>query len=1032
MHNAKITSDELKAFYTARAKIEEEYAKSLLALARKPLGSAEGGTLRMSLDVVRSEVESMGKAHQLITAQMKSELEEPLAAFTGGIKERRKIVQNGIEKLLKTKNQQTFAVNKTRDRFEQDCLKIKGYLAQGHMVMGQEERKNKAKLEKTQIQMSSNSGEYESAVKILEETTGRWNREWKAACDKFQDLEEERLDFFKSSLWSFANISSTVCVSDDQSCEKMRLSLEDCEVEKDITTFIQECGTGQEIPDPPKYINFCRGDIDDASSVHESDDGNYSVAQFQRTMNPTFRTSSPQPSTYESHHDPDNNLREELGMPPPRTSLQHDGAFTVVGNTSQGSAAVNPLASSQNSMSHNAANVPVVPHNPYPTDGMTQFCRTAPPPSNVGSAPAPIRSESREERSDYSAPNSFEDNCDGSISPIKQLNGSELSGMSSNYNGSNVSSIAPQNYNGSDLSAVSSHYNDSAISGVAGSVEDQSMTKKKGNFFSSHSPFKRRQSMKEKQVPQMPAQQIPQSGAPTPTSRNTWTPATMRKAESANTSPTKPFGNSNTLKSSPWNRQPSTEPEPVDPRAEYQLGIGNSVFDVASPNSPKKGTPQKPSEAGLDPIAQALAELKGVSKHASVRQSADRHYGMSTPTPGTPAMAERTLPPGAVPTPFAGSNFRDAPPAYDTPVSRLGAPQPAHTSREMRKTTEQYTGQKREMFNNGAAARPTSSIGRPGPQQRQEPPRSVSPAPARSASPRPLINTSPRQPQQHVSPQQQPMYRSTSPNPYSAAGVPRPRAQSSGPAKPQAPFYSNHSRGNSPSFQAAPQPRAASPNPAYAPANNQPRPLSSRGGPAEPSMGSSPGGGGGGAMALQLAPVPDSPYGQQRTGRPQSQYYPNDPAAATANNQVGSPRVRSQSVAGNRQVTKGGIPILHYGKLSSSSALHPLYFTPSLPPSPIRRHRRADVSLLFSSSCNVHVPSRHPRGIILRQGRCPRRHAPPGRRLVGGRGRGETCGPRVGAEQLFEELLSVVLFFLNFFFLNEGWMDGIGGLLWKI
>lgn len=51
------------------------------------------------------------------------------------------------------------------------------------MVMGQEERKNKAKLEKTQIQLSTTSAEYEAAVKVLEETTGRWNRDWKAACD---------------------------------------------------------------------------------------------------------------------------------------------------------------------------------------------------------------------------------------------------------------------------------------------------------------------------------------------------------------------------------------------------------------------------------------------------------------------------------------------------------------------------------------------------------------------------------------------------------------------------------------------------------------------------------------------------------------------------------------------------------------------------------------------------------------------------------------------------------------------------------
>ena len=200
MHNAKVTCDELKSFYTgntteqagsnhetnsivARAALEDEYARKLLSLARKPLGSSEAGTLRLSLDVVRAEVEAIGKAHQNIAGQMKSELDEPLSAFAGGMKERRKIVQSGIERLLKLKTQQTNTSNKSRDRYEQDCLKIKGYLAQGHMVMGQEERKNKAKLEKTQIQLSSTSQEYEGAVKILEETTGRWNRDWKAACD---------------------------------------------------------------------------------------------------------------------------------------------------------------------------------------------------------------------------------------------------------------------------------------------------------------------------------------------------------------------------------------------------------------------------------------------------------------------------------------------------------------------------------------------------------------------------------------------------------------------------------------------------------------------------------------------------------------------------------------------------------------------------------------------------------------------------------------------------------------------------------
>ena len=70
----------------------------------------------------------MGKAHQNIAAQMKSELEEPLAAFAGGMKERRKIVQSGIEKLLKVKTQQKIAVNKVCEILKQFAPLLKKIL----------------------------------------------------------------------------------------------------------------------------------------------------------------------------------------------------------------------------------------------------------------------------------------------------------------------------------------------------------------------------------------------------------------------------------------------------------------------------------------------------------------------------------------------------------------------------------------------------------------------------------------------------------------------------------------------------------------------------------------------------------------------------------------------------------------------------------------------------------------------------------------------------------------------------------------
>ena len=83
-----------------------------MALCRKSLGSCEIGSLRSSLDVVRGETEAIAKSHASIASQMKTELEEPLSAFASGIKERRKIIQQTIERLHKTKMQQTQTVNK--------------------------------------------------------------------------------------------------------------------------------------------------------------------------------------------------------------------------------------------------------------------------------------------------------------------------------------------------------------------------------------------------------------------------------------------------------------------------------------------------------------------------------------------------------------------------------------------------------------------------------------------------------------------------------------------------------------------------------------------------------------------------------------------------------------------------------------------------------------------------------------------------------------------------------------------------------
>ncbi|KAF8420636.1 hypothetical protein EV426DRAFT_238101 [Tirmania nivea] len=602
MANAKTTCDELRNFYSVRAAIEEDYAKKLLSLSRKPFGSCESGSLKASMDVLRAETESSGKAHQNVALQIKTDLEEPLARFSGAMRERRKIVQGGIEKLLKVKIQQTQAVNKTRDRYEQDCLRIKGYLAQGHMVQGQEERKNKAKLEKTQASLQHSNSDYQNAVKALKETTERWNKQWREACDVFQDLDEDRIDKLKSSMWTFVNTAATVCVSDDQSCEKVRVALENCEVDKDITSFIADKGTGSEIPDAPKYINFSRGDVEDEGDTRsEAGESSYSIAQFSRPGN-YRRPSSASKSTYSEA-------------------------------TENGSSGVRPGSSHRT-------------------------------------------------ESEYSAATSL--SSSNSDAPRR---GGTLKGPSSQY---------PPNSSPREESVRE---------------DDQSSIARKRGFFAS--PFRRKsksekqereQLLLQKQMYQRQQaeqdqkrvqQRISQAQImpPTQNNRNSWGPEAARGYSAGSQELRSPTRQSHLV-----GAELRSSPEPLDPRTSFQLNVGENVFDVAPPDnrppseihpSQRQQQVQKPSEeenAEMDPIAQALAELKGVantSNSGSVRKTADRYYGITTPAPPSSG-------PGIVSDEMAQPRG-NPPPTYMAPKrSALDAPAPAHTSAAMQQTLRKY------------------------------------------------------------------------------------------------------------------------------------------------------------------------------------------------------------------------------------------------------------------------------------------------------------------------------------------------------
>lgn len=479
--------------------------------------------------------------------------------------------------------------------------------------------------------------------------------------------------------------------------------------------------------------------------------------------------------------------------------------------------------------------IPNVPHNEYPTDGMTMFCRTG-PPSERSSAVSGNRPSSREDsHSDYSNPTS-------------------------------MSSVEPP----SNKQSPSKPVNGAAMSGT---TPEKQVQKKRSAFFS-NSPF-RRKSKHEKDRQSAASKNAAGN-------RNTWA------APPAQASPIKP--NTYEKPRSFGAERPSGSPEPVDPRANFQLNVGNNVFDVASPDTRRAQKPNnKTAEEDVDPIAQALADLKGVGKNTSLRVSADRYHGISSPAPPNPPAGQ------AADRNVAAAQRGTPPPAYnDAPVKRLDAPQPAFTSAQMQKTTRRYAGQTQDLFNSPVRSS-QSSTG-----VNQSVPRATSPAASRrSASPQP-------QPRANPSSSQYSNRGSQSPTPYQTSSINSgyrhsPSSSQTNLAREQSYSPQRFSRHNSPSEG----PRGVSPRPQF---RRKERPNSSNG------------------MELQLSNnqvdyyggSPTNGYGDQGTygggpdmHRPMSMYY------GAANQPVGGQitRMRSKTVADvARQFSRDGRPILHFGE----------------------------------------------------------------------------------------------------------------------
>jgi hypothetical protein len=184
-------------------------------IVRFSLANGLNSELRNSLDTLRLETDKQSSYHLTLAQSLRSDLEGSSAQFIARQAHHRKTFQAVIEKNFKAKQTQEQYVQKAREKYETDCVRINAYTAQATLLQGRELEKTQLKLERAKETVVANQRDFANFTKALADTTRQWEVDWKAFCDSCQDLEDDRMEFMKDNLWAYANAVSTVCVSDD-------------------------------------------------------------------------------------------------------------------------------------------------------------------------------------------------------------------------------------------------------------------------------------------------------------------------------------------------------------------------------------------------------------------------------------------------------------------------------------------------------------------------------------------------------------------------------------------------------------------------------------------------------------------------------------------------------------------------------------------------------------------------------------------------------------------------------------------------
>ncbi|KAL0093261.1 hypothetical protein F4703DRAFT_1263156 [Phycomyces blakesleeanus] len=97
--------------------------------------------------------------------------------------------------------------------------------------------------------------DHEDSMTHLETAVNNWNTEWRFGCEIFEQLEEERIEFFRENLAQYYTLLLENCET-KESFDISRQNVLDINVDKELDQFVKDRRSTSTIPNMIDYISF--------------------------------------------------------------------------------------------------------------------------------------------------------------------------------------------------------------------------------------------------------------------------------------------------------------------------------------------------------------------------------------------------------------------------------------------------------------------------------------------------------------------------------------------------------------------------------------------------------------------------------------------------------------------------------------------------------------------------------------------------------------------------------------------------------